>query len=136
MMRKLAVTVFVLSLAALGCGSDSGNKTNPDTGVGAEAGKTTDTIAPQTDTPIADAPMGPEVALDTAKVDVSAVDTTQVLDVAQTDLPAPPLDTAKAVDGPGIDGTKPVLDGGVDSQPNSDVNSALDAGAMDAGSNG
>ena len=126
MMRKLAVTVFALSLAALGCGSDSGTKT-PDTGVALDTGKT-DTITPATDTQIADAPIGPEV-------DVPAVDTPQVLDVAQTDLPSQPLDT-KAVDSPGIDGTKPVLDGGVDSQPKLDTNPALDAGATDAGSHG
>jgi hypothetical protein len=133
MMRKLAVTVFALSLAALGCGSDSGTKT-PDTGVALDTGKT-DTVTPATDTQIADAPIGPEVQLDTAKVDVPAVDTPQVLDVAQTDLPSQPLDT-KAVDSPGIDSTKPVLDGGVDSQPKLDTNPALDAGATDAGSHG
>jgi hypothetical protein len=134
MMRKLAVTVFALSLAALGCGSDSGNKTNPDTGVGAEAGKN-DTVIPGPETQ-ADAPIGPEVPLDTAKVDVPAVDTPQALDAPQTDLPSQPLDTAKPVDGPGIDSVKPVVDGGVDSQPSVDTGSALDAGAMDTGSKG
>ena len=132
MMRKLAVAVFALSLAAFGCGSDSGNKTNPDTG--AEAGKP-DTYTPPVDTQIADAPIGTEVQPDTGKLEVANVDTPQ-LDVAQTDLPSQPLDTAKPVDGPGIDSTKPVLDGGVDSQPNPDTTSALDAGALDTGSNG
>jgi hypothetical protein len=131
MMRKLAVTVFALSLAALGCGSDSGTKTTPDTGVGAEAGH------PSVDSQIADAPIGAEtqVPLDTAKVDVQVVDAPQVLDQAPAvDVPA--IDTPKAVDGPGIDSTKPVLDGGVDSQPKVDTGSALDEGSVDASSNG
>lgn len=130
MMRKLAVTVFALSLAALGCGSDSGTKT-PDTGVAAEAGH------PTVDSQIPDAPMGTEVQaqLDTAMVEVSAVDVSQVVDVAQgPDLPG--VDSQKAVDVQGVDSTKPVLDGGVDSHPSVDTGSALDAGSVDGSSNG
>jgi len=135
MMRKLAVTVFALSLAALGCGSDSGTKP-VDTGVASEAGKTDTTPTPGIDTSLADAPMGPDlsVALDTAKVDSTAVDVTTGMDQAQV------LDTAQVIDGPkgvdaqGIDGPKVQLDGGVDLRV--DAGKALDSGSVDAGTAG
>jgi hypothetical protein len=42
-MRNLAITVFVFSLAALGCGSDNGSPTTKtDTGVPADGGKVID----------------------------------------------------------------------------------------------
>jgi hypothetical protein len=117
MMRKLAVTVFALSLAALGCGSDSGNKTP-------------------------DAPMGPEASLDTTKVDVSTPDLPQTLDQAQSldqalgvDQAPPTVDTAKTVDTQGIDGAKPSVDGSVDTK-RADAGAAVDSGSVDGGSAG
>jgi hypothetical protein len=141
MMRKLAVTVFALSLAALGCGSDSGNKT-PDTGVAIDGAKT-DVVTPNPDiaqTP--DAPMGPEASLDTTKVDVSTPDLPQTLDQAQSldqalgvDQAPPTVDTAKTVDTQGIDGAKPSVDGSVDTK-RADAGAAVDSGSVDGGSAG
>jgi len=132
MMRKLAVTVFALSLAALGCGSDSGTKPSPDTGVGGETGKA-DTVSPS-DKEVVDAPAGNEVQLDTAKADVSALDAPAVDAPPSVDLPA--VDTSKSVDTPAVDGAKPVVDGGVDSAPAVDTGAALDTARVDASSNG
>ena len=139
MMRKLAVTVFTLSLAALGCGSDSGTPPGPDTGVPAEAGAKTDVVVnPSLDTQVADAPVGPEVqvALDGPKLDVPVVvdspsDQAQVVDQAPQIVDGPkPVDTQPAIDGP-----KPALDGGVDTQ-RVDSGAAVDAGGVDGGAAG
>lgn len=132
MMRKLAVTVFALSLAALGCGSDSGTNT-VDTGVAAEAGKTDTTPTPGADTSLADAPLGAD-ALDTAKADSQAADIPVGIDQAQG------LDTAQGIDAPnvidvqGIDGPKVQLDSSVDSRRNDA--GGIDTGSVDAGTAG
>jgi hypothetical protein len=138
MMRKLAVTVFALSLAALGCGSDSGNPA-PDTGVAIDGAKT-DVVTPNPDiaqTP--DAPMGLEVQ---AKVDVSTPDLPQTLDQAQSldqalgvDQAPQAVDTAKTVDTQGIDGAKPSVDSSVDTK-RADAGAAVDSGSVDGGSAG
>lgn len=147
MMRKLAVTVFAFSLSALGCGSDSGTKATPDTAVAIDAGKT-DVVSP--DAQVADAPNGPEaqVVLDAAKLDLPAVDQAQVIDQALVtdqaqvidqakaiDQAPPAIDTAKSVDTQGIDGPKPVLDGGVDIRV-VDSGATVDSGSVDGGSAG
>ena len=62
MMRKLAVTVFALSLAAFGCGSDSGNQNN-DLGGGSTDGAAKDT-APAVDVAQTDAPIGVDTSVD------------------------------------------------------------------------
>jgi hypothetical protein len=128
MMRKLAVTVFAFSLAALGCGSDSG--TNPvDTGVASEAGKTDVYVAPAIDTSPADAPIGADayIPLDTAKVDTTAVDGPNGIDQAQVLDTAPGVDGPKGVDAQGIDGPKVQVDGGVDAAK-VDTGNLVDAG--------
>ena len=131
MMRKLAVTVFALSLAAFGCGSDSGTKT-PDSATPLDSAKP-DTTVPNTDGPaVADVPIGTEVqvALDGAKIEVQAVDSPLDTDAPGIAQAPQVLDTAKAVDTQGIDGAKPVIDGGLDTKP------VIDAGGVDGGSAG
>ena len=136
MMRKLAVTVFALSLAALGCGSDSGTKP-VDTGVAAEAGKTDTGV-----TPVADAPATPDVfvggevqaPLDTQKVEAPVPDAPVLLDQALP-LDTAPLDGPKGPDLQGIDGPKPLLDSGADA-PKADAGPAVDAGSVDGGTVG
>ena len=136
MMRKLAVTVFALSLAALGCGSDSGTKT-PDAAVSPDGQKPVDTTVPIADGPtVADAPIGVEAQapLDTAKVETPAVavDSTPVLDVAQGADQAPStLDTGK-VDSQVIDTIKPAVDSGAPV----DSGSTVDSGKVDGGTVG
>ncbi len=129
MMRKLAVTVFALSLSAFGCGSDSGSN-KPDTGMGVDSGKT------ESDAPIADAPVGPEVqvGVDGQAVDGPSVDMAHGEDVTPG-VDAPAID-AQVVDGPAVDAVKPVLDGGPDATPHVDSGPAVDAGSVDSGANG
>jgi len=128
MMRKLAVTVFALSLAALGCGSDSGTKTDGPVTPALDGGKT-DTTVPVDG--VADAPIGAEtqVALDTA-----SVESQQALDQAQSLDQAATLDTSTVVDAHAVDGIKPV-DGGVDTHTPVD-SGAVDSGSVDGGSAG
>jgi hypothetical protein len=134
MMRKLAVTVFALSLAALGCGSDSGTPA-PDTGAPIDGAKT-----PNLDTAqVPDVSWGPEVQ---ASLDVSTPDLPQTIDQAQgldqaqaVDQATPVIDTQKPVDTQAIDSTKPVLDGGVDTQ-RVDSGATVDSGSVDGGSAG
>ena len=136
MMRKLAVTVFALSLAALGCGSDSGTKTTDSAVTPPLDGAKADTIVPNTDSPVADVPIGTEVqvALDGAKIEVSAVDSPLLADQAPGVDQAPQvLDTAKPVDTQVIDGAKP--DAGLDTRP-VDSGSAVDSGSLDGGTAG
>ena len=114
MMRKLAVTVFALSLAALGCGSDSGNQNNDVGGGPGVDGAAKDTAADvaQPDTSIAS-----DGAIDaTAKQDVS-VDQTTAIDTAQ-------VDGGPKVDANGVDAQ--AVDGG----------SSIDATAVDGGTVG
>jgi hypothetical protein len=121
MMRKLAVTVFALSLAALGCGSDSGNKNNDvggGPGVDGAAKDTAGDVA-QPDTSIA-----PDGAIDvTAKQDVS-VDQNTVIDTAQVD------------GGPKVDATSVDTKVGVDGGAGVDTGSSIDTTAVDGGTVG
>ena len=132
MMKKLVVTVFALSLTALGCGSDDGGKKDaarPDGPPGAEV---------QTDTPIqpdgpltgpevqADKPIGPEVqAVEVQRVEVQAVEVQAVevgIDTARVEAQRPVdggtpdapigIDGGK-LDAPPAEAAKPI-DGGVD----------------------
>jgi hypothetical protein len=108
MMKKLAVTVFALSLAAIGCGSDSGGK--PD------AGKTDGPPGAEVQV-VPDAPVQPDVvqpAVETGQPDKPAVE------VNAPDAPA--ID--QSMDMPAVDGTSPVIDGGIDAP-------AIDGGAVD-----
>jgi hypothetical protein len=135
MMRKLAVTVFALSLAALGCGSDSGTKP-VDTGVSSEVGKTPDAyVAPGVDTGAADAPMGPEVALDAGKIDATVADAPAVDQAQGIDTAPQAIDAPKGIDVQAIDSPKTPLDGGVDA-PQADAVKAVDGGSVDAGNGG
>jgi hypothetical protein len=131
MMKKLAVTVFVLSLAAVGCGSDSGTLKKD----GSPDVKTD--VAPQPDTNQPDKAMGTEVQLSGPEVqadkpipvDVTTADTTPKVEVQAVE--AGGID----VSGTGIDGAGNdapiVIDGGtVDVQP-TEAAPAVDAGAID-----
>src|ERR1700690_4000589 len=110
MTRKLAVTVFAMSLSLVGCGSSS--TTKPDVGVDAKL--TADVVAPTQD-------LGP----------VSGPEAGQTPDVA-------PVDTAiPTPDGPRPDLPVAVVDGGLlDTKPATDVPpvklDAPDAPAVDA----
>ena len=121
MMRKLAVTVFVLSLAALGCGSDSGNPNNDVGGGPGVDGAAKDTGGAvdlaQTDTPI-----GIDTAIDAVKPD-AAVDQNTAIDTAKVDG-GPKLD-ANSVD-------TQVVDGGA----GADTSSSIDTAAVDGGTVG
>jgi hypothetical protein len=121
MMRKLAVTVFALSLAALGCGSDSGNQ---NTDVASSDGGQKDTIG----------------ALDGAQPDTSIVDGAAIDGAAKLDGA---IDQNTAIDGAQVDGgvkidanlvdTKPAVDGGAGLDTGT---SSIDATAIDAGTAG
>jgi hypothetical protein len=127
MMKKLAVTVFVVSLAAIGCGSDDGtpaktDAANPDVMTKADGPAAKLDVNVQTDTP-----MKQDVAPDMAdKVDQQSVDQGQEMDGGAVD--------GGAVDGGTIDGgdeDAPIgIDGGaVDVQP-------VDTGSVDVASQG
>jgi hypothetical protein len=138
MMRKLAVTVVALSLAALGCGSDSGTKT-PDASPKLDVAKADVSPGPEVQA-IPDAPVGQEVQvpLDTAKLDVSAPDVPQIIDQATPVDQALPIDVPNAVDVQPVDGPKPV-DGGaphLDAQPKVDSGSTVDTRGVDGGAAG
>ena len=111
MMRKLAVTVFALSLAALGCGSDNGT-TNP----GVDGATTKDT-APAIDVAQTDTPIGIDTAIDVAVTPDAAIDQNTA------------IDTAKVDGGPKVDAN------GVDAQA-VDGGSSIDATAVDGGTVG
>jgi hypothetical protein len=122
MMRKLAVTVFALSLAALGCGSDSGTQ-NPDVGGGTDSSTLKDT-APVTDVALPDTSIG----TDTATVDVAvkldaAVDQNTAIDGAK-------LDGGVKLDANGVDSQ--VVDGGVrlDTGSSIDTTPGVDGGTV------
>jgi hypothetical protein len=128
MMKKLAVTVFVVSLAAIGCGSDSGTPDKKDSG-------TSDTPTTQTDGPGAkldvmvpsDVPMKQDMAPDMAdKVDQQGMD--------GAGMDGGMMDGGTEVDGGMIDGgdedTAMGIDGGMmDAEP-------MDTGAVDMGAKG
>jgi hypothetical protein len=111
MMKKLAVTVFALSLAAIGCGSDSGSK--PDA-----AGKTDGPPGAETQV-IPDAPPKLDViqpGLETGQPDKPAV---------EVNVPDAPAVDQAGIDAPAIDSSTPGLDGGIDAP-------AIDGGTVDA----
>jgi len=136
MMRKLAVTVFALSFAALGCGSDSGSKT-PDTAVTPDGGPKAEVAGP-----VVDATGTPDIAMgetqppvDTAKVETAGPDVPQVLDQAAGEASAP-IDGVKGVDGSAIDGPKTTVDGGVDAKGVDGGSTTVDSGSVDSASVG
>ena len=122
MTRKLAVTVFAMSLTLVGCGSSS--TTKPDVGVDAKL--TADVVAPTQDlAPVSGPEAGqtPDVAVDNAiiapadgplpdlpvvVVDGGLLDTKPATDVPPVKLDAP---DAPAVDAPDA-GDGAVRDGG------------------------
>jgi hypothetical protein len=119
MMRKLAVTVFVLSVAALGCGSDSGDK--PDTGTVVEAGQKD--MAPGPDQAMGTPDMGTDMG-STAEV-MAPVDT-QMVDTGSVVVP---------VDG-GVDSGSAVDSATGDAPAAVDGGAKLDTAASEAGSVG
>jgi hypothetical protein len=130
MMRKLAVTVFVLSLAALGCGSDDGTPAKTDTGVPSVDGPAAKQDVNK-DTPTTDAPATPDQAIDVVTPDAPAID------VAASEAGQPgevgKTDVKPVVDVQTIDQGKPDLDGGktpVDGGAPVDGGSAVDTGSV------
>jgi hypothetical protein len=138
MMKKLAVTVFVLSLAGLGCGSDSG--TTPRKDAGPEVRSETGGPGPEVQPDVA--VTGPEVSLEVqadkpATPDEGVDQTVTPLDVGADRTPAgevqPTVEVGtpdKPVD-PGVDGP-----GSVDIQPAEAAKPVVDGGAVDGGSVG
>jgi hypothetical protein len=132
MMKKLVVTVFVVSLAALGCGSDDGTPAKKD--AGPDMGKdaiTKNDVAPKLDQTIQP---GPEVGRDTQPDQAVQVDQGS-LDMGTMDVGSLDQGTmdVQAIDGAGAD--KPITppDGGaMDGQPK-----PMDGGmTMDGGTTG
>jgi hypothetical protein len=138
MMKKLAVTVFALSLAAFGCGSDSGEK-KPDSGTDAKIDMAPKTDVNQPDQPIPSGPeAGAEVKLDLPiPVDQSAVDVSKQLDVQSIDHVQVTVDGG-TVDANQPDKPAPVLDGGkIDVQPTEAQPPVIDgAKPVDGGATG
>jgi hypothetical protein len=131
MMKKLAVTVFVLSLAAVGCGSD-GTTPKKDGGTDAK----TD-VATQPDTNQPDKAMGTEVQVSGPEVqadkpipvDVTTPDTTPKVEVQTTE--AGGIDgSGTGIDGAGNDAPVMIDGGTVDVQP-TEAAPAVDGGAID-----
>jgi hypothetical protein len=126
MMRKLAVTVFVLSLAAVGCGSDSGTPSKSDTSVQPDGAKAEVAVVP--DAPAnqdsADVAVGPET---TPPVDTAQSEANTVLDGGKADTQV--VDVTPTVDG-GADSK------GIDSGTTLDTGTPVDGGAVDTGSAG
>lgn len=154
MTRKLAVTLFALSLAAFGCGSDEGTPAKTDTSVAQDGPKTIDAVlGPDSPAQTPDAPLGPDAPLnpDTAivnpdaspaveagKLDVQGLEAQQVVEVGRPDgreagrpeIGQPESGVRLEVQAP--DTVQPVLDGGVDAQvteaaPALDAEPAVDA---------
>ncbi|MBN2574272.1 MAG: hypothetical protein JXP73_06885 [Deltaproteobacteria bacterium] len=131
MTKKLAAIVYVFSLAAFGCGSDSGT---PKKDAGKDAPVGTDTMVIP-DVPIQpDAPIKPEVGADKPMTPdlVPAVDMTPKVDVEiRIDSVTTPVDG-------GEDATiTPPIDGGAVDAEASEAGAAVDAGTpVDAESAG
>ncbi len=112
MMRKFAITVFALSLTALGCGSDSGTPVADsghagDTAVttGAEAGAPKDTGSTLDAGATVDVP-----GVDVASADVAApsdvaqpADAGQITEAGKPDAPPLPVDGGPRIDGLSVD---------------------------------
>jgi len=117
MMRKLVVTIFAFSFAAVGCGSDNGTTT-------------TDAYVPKTDVQLkldVVSTSGPETQPDVSIPDVAQPDIAIADVLVVTDQAQQPVDQGTQVDqvvvtvdgqpdsyvSP-VDGPKPTVDGGVD----------------------
>jgi hypothetical protein len=141
MMKKLVVTVFALSLTALGCGSDDGGKKDAapklDGPVGVEVQTQPDVPVVNPDVPVS----GPEVQADQA----IAVDQTQAVEVQPT-VEVQPSEAGAVDQGQAID-VQPTMDGGTPDAPEGIDGSTADTaqpteagmgidGGMDSGSVG
>jgi hypothetical protein len=113
MMRKLAVTVFAISLTALGCGSDSGTPAKNDAGDAAKA-------------PSAEVGVTPDVG---GAKDVAASETTTPIDGAKPDVPT--TEAAQVVEAGQVGEAGQNLDGKRDSSAPLDVTPRFDGGAVD-----
>ena len=121
MMRKLAVTIFALSLAALGCGSDSGNQ-NPDVGGPSADGPTAKDTAPAIDVAQPDTSIVLDGAIDVTVKQDASVDQNTAIDTAQ-------VDGGAKVDTNSVD-TKVGVDGGAG--VDTGTGSSIDTTAVDA----
>jgi len=128
MMKKLAVTVFVVSLAAIGCGSDDGTPEKKDSSSPDSTITKTDGSATKLDVNVqTDSPM----KMDTAPDMMVTVD--QGIDMG-SEIDGGAVDGGEEVDGGAIDGgdtDAPIeIDGGaVDVQP-VDTGAAVDLAAQ------
>jgi hypothetical protein len=132
MMRKLAVTVFVLSLAAMGCGSDDGTPAKADTAVSADGSSVKlDVNKDVPNTP--DSPATPDLAIDQAPTpDGPAIDVKPSVDV-QAGEAGGKQDVKPTVDVQTVDQGKTELDGGktpVDGGVPVDGGSAIDTASV------
>jgi septal ring-binding cell division protein DamX len=140
MMRKLAVTVFVVSLAALGCGSDNGTPTRTDTGVTPDGSKPTDVankdVASGPDTAI-NPDLGPDVAQGGSEAGTQIEVPVVTGEVGRSEA-NPAIDAGKDLgkDGTSIDQQPTQLDGGTDAGSRIDSGASVDGGAVDGGAQG
>jgi hypothetical protein len=135
MTRKLAVTVFAMSLTLVGCGSSSTTKVdaNPDTKVTADAGPKLDTPPVTPDTKLADS----AIPADTRIADGPAIDTIIIpnpdtrLDQVQRDVVVPPVDARDS--GPNADRPADRVQGDTAVSDAPQIDTANDAPAADVG---
>jgi hypothetical protein len=138
MMKKLAVTIFVFSLTAVGCGSDDGPGPKKDAGLDAKTDVVAqpDTNQPDKATPGAEVQVGPEVQADKPITDVATpLDVTPKMDGQAVDVTTQ-VD-GQTVDGGSTDTAIPGIDGGVkiDAQA-TEAAKAVDGGSVDGGTLG
>jgi hypothetical protein len=144
MMRKLAAAAFILSFAALGCGSDSGTPPKKD-GAASEAGTNIDATTQQEVAKSPDQALPSDVSPDVAQIASDAGTQPEAPAVVEagttTETGTSPVDTAK----PDTQGPETQrIDGGADTKPGDvgpvidggDAGSRIDGGAIDGGSAG
>ncbi len=99
MMRKLAVTVFAMSLTLIGCGSSSTSKKDAASDTAPDVAKDTIVVTPDTN-PVTN----PDTGIDTAKPTDVATDVS-VIDVAKPDVTGDVTPIADTRDGSPADKT-------------------------------
>ncbi len=134
MMRKLAVSVFVLSLAAFGCGSDNGTTDKTDTAVPLDGPGAKMDVKQDAPSTIPDAPSTPDMGKDMAPgsevkppVDVQPSEAGQLGEVGKTDV-QPTVDVQTPDQGQThLDGGTTTVDAGAVEE---DAGEAIDTGSV------
>jgi len=136
MMKKLAVTIFALSFAALGCGSDDGTP-NKDSGPKLDGlpGLEVQVNGPEVQVNGPEVQVnGPEVGAPDKAPDVNVpLDGTTVLDAGAPDVPIVIIDGG--IDAPVTEAGRTVDTRVVDAKA-TEAGPAVDGGAVDVGSRG